>query len=55
MFRAYTCILLEDCTEEPIGSQSTRTNHEAGLLTIQTLFGWVSTSADLIEALRKRD
>jgi ureidoacrylate peracid hydrolase len=55
MFRDYTCILLEDCTGEPLGSQSTRSNHEAALLTIQTLFGWVSTSANLIEALCKRD
>jgi ureidoacrylate peracid hydrolase len=54
MFRDYTCILLEDCTGEPLGSQSTRSNHEAALLTIQTLFGWVSTSANLIEALCKR-
>ena len=53
MFRDYTCVLLEDCTGEPIGSESTRSNHEAALLTIQTLFGWVSTSAELIEALRK--
>ncbi len=54
MFRDYTCVLLEDCTGEPIGNQSTRSNHEAALLTIQTLFGWVSTSADLIETLRRR-
>jgi ureidoacrylate peracid hydrolase len=55
MFRDYTCVLLEDCTGEPIGSESTRSNHEAALLTIQTLFGWVSTSAELIDALRRRD
>jgi len=55
MFRDYTCLLLEDCTGEPIGHQSSRTNHEAALLTIQTLFGWVSTSAELIRALRTRD
>ena len=54
MFRDYTCVLLEDCTGEPIGSESTRSNHEAALLTIQT-FGWVSTSAELIEALRRRE
>ena len=51
MFRDYTCILLEDCTGEPIGSQCTRSNHEATLLTLQTLFGWVSSTADLIQAL----
>ena len=52
MFRDYACVLLEDCTGEPIGNQSARSNHEAALLTIQTLFGWVSTSADLIRALQ---
>jgi ureidoacrylate peracid hydrolase len=55
MFRDHTCVLLEDCTGEPIGSQSTRSNHEAALLTIQTVFGWVSTLVELIEALRRRD
>ena len=52
MFRDYVCLLLEDCTGEPIGHQSVRSNHEAALLTIQTLFGWVSTSAELVRALR---
>ena len=55
MFRDYACVLLEDCTGEPIGNRSARTNHEAALLTIQTLLGWVSTSADLIRALRTLD
>lgn len=43
-FRDYRCLLLEDCTAEPIGSQFPRTNHEASVLTIETLFGWVSNS-----------
>ena len=51
MFRDYTCLVLEDCTAEPIGSDLPRTNHEASLLNIQTLFGWVSNSAELIQAL----
>jgi ureidoacrylate peracid hydrolase len=51
MFRDYRCILLADCTGEPIGHQFSRSNHEASLLTIQTLFGWVSSSADVIRAL----
>jgi ureidoacrylate peracid hydrolase len=51
MFRDYRCVLLEDCTAEPIGAGLARSNHEASLLVIETLFGWVSTSADLIEAL----
>ena len=51
MFRDYRCILLADCTGEPIGYQFPRTNHEASLLTIQTLFGWISNSAEVIRAL----
>lgn len=52
MFRDYRCIVLADCTAEPIGHQFSRSNHEASLLTIQTLFGWVSSSADVIRAFR---
>ena len=51
MFRDYRCVVLEDCTAEPIGAGLARSNHEASLLVIETLFGWLSTSADLIEAL----
>lgn len=51
MFRDYSCLVLEDCTAEPIGADLARTNHEASLLVIQTLFGWVSSSQDLLNAL----
>jgi ureidoacrylate peracid hydrolase len=51
MFRDYHCILLEDCTAEPIGHGLARSNHEASLLTIQLLFGWVSDSGKFIGAL----
>ncbi len=51
MFRDYACILLEDCTAEPIGAGNVRSNHEASLLTIQVLFGWVSHSQDFLKAL----
>jgi ureidoacrylate peracid hydrolase len=51
MFRDYRCLLLEDCTGEPIGHGLPRSNHEASLLTIQLLFGWVSDSGRFIEAL----
>lgn len=54
MFRDYRCLLLEDCTAEPIGDGLTRSNHDASLLLIEALFGWVSNSADLIEALERR-
>jgi ureidoacrylate peracid hydrolase len=51
MFRDYLCVLLADCTAEPIGSDLPRTNHEASLLLIQLLFGWVSSSTEFIRAL----
>jgi ureidoacrylate peracid hydrolase len=51
MFRDYQCIVLEDCTAEPIGANLARTNHEVSLLNIQLLFGWVSDSGRFIEAL----
>jgi ureidoacrylate peracid hydrolase len=51
MFRDYLCILLADCMSEPIGYDLPRSNHEASLLAIQTLFGWVSGSDEFIRAL----
>jgi ureidoacrylate peracid hydrolase len=53
MFRDYRCLLLEDCAAEPIGEGLARTNHEASLLVIETLFGRVSHSDELIEALER--
>lgn len=50
MFRDYTCVLLEDCMGEPIGNGLSRSNHEASLLVIQVLFGWVSSSDEFIKA-----
>jgi ureidoacrylate peracid hydrolase len=50
MFRDFRCLLLEDCTAEPIGAAAGRTNHEASLLVIETLFGWVATSTALVDA-----
>ena len=44
MFRDYLCVLLSDCTSEPIGNQLARSNHDATLLAVKTLFGWVSDS-----------
>ena len=48
MFRDYCCVLLTDCMGEPVGHQFVRSNHEASLLVIQALFGWVSRSDDLL-------
>jgi ureidoacrylate peracid hydrolase len=52
MFRDYRCVLLADCAGEPIGSELPRSNHEASLLTIETLFGWVSDSERFVSALQ---
>jgi ureidoacrylate peracid hydrolase len=51
MFRDYRCVVLEDCTGEPIGYGLPRSNHEASLLVIQTLFGWIGRSEAFITAL----
>jgi len=54
MFRDYLCVLLEDCMGEPIGNDLPRSNQEASLLTMQRLFGWVSTSDDFVKALASK-
>ena len=54
MFRDYLPVVLGDCTAEPIGNNFPRSNHEASLLTIQTLFGWVSNSNEFIKAIQVR-
>lgn len=51
-FRDYQCLLLEDCTAEPIGGDLGRSNHEASVLVIAALFGWVSESAAFTAAVR---
>jgi ureidoacrylate peracid hydrolase len=51
MFRDYSCVVLADCTGEPVGNGLPRSNHEASLFLIQTNFGWVSDSDVLIKAL----
>lgn len=51
MFRDYSCVLLEDCTGEPIGHGLPRSNHEASLLSIRVLLGWTSSSQAFIQAL----
>ena len=50
-YRDYRCLLLGDCTGEPIGNDLARSNHEASLLVIERLFGWVSDSSSLLRAL----
>ncbi len=51
MSRDYSCVLLADCTAEPIGNDLSRSNHEASLLSIQMLLGWVSSSEEFVKSL----
>jgi ureidoacrylate peracid hydrolase len=51
-FRDYQCLLMTDCSSEPIGSDAPRTNHDASVALIRTLFGWTSDSDRLLEAIR---
>jgi ureidoacrylate peracid hydrolase len=51
MFRDYLCVLLADCMSEPIGYGLPRSNHDASLLAIEVLFGWVSSSDHFTKAL----
>jgi len=52
MFRDYSSIVLEDCTAEPIGYDLPKSNHEASLLVIQSVLGWVSNSNEFIKAIK---
>jgi ureidoacrylate peracid hydrolase len=54
MFRDYSCVVLEDCVAEAVGSEFSRTNHDASLLVLERLFGWVTTSAALVQAIAGR-
>jgi len=51
MFRDYHCILLEDCVNEAIGDGLPRSNHDATLLVIELLVGWISDSTHLLASL----
>jgi len=51
MFRDYRCVLLADCTAEPIGQGLPRSNYDASLLVVRTLLGWTSSSDEFIRAL----
>jgi ureidoacrylate peracid hydrolase len=51
MFRDYLCVLLSDCMAEPIGDKLSRSNHEASLLAVEALFGWVSDSSEFVRSL----
>jgi ureidoacrylate peracid hydrolase len=50
-FRDYHCVLLADCTSEPIARDAPRSNHDASILIIEILFGWVTTSQQFLKAI----
>lgn len=50
MFRDYLSVLLSDCMSEPIGDGPPRSNHEASLLSVEVLLGWVSDSQRFVAA-----
>lgn len=54
MFRDYTPVLLSDCMSEPIGHDLARSNHEATLLAVEILLGWVSSSSAFLRAIEAR-
>ena len=63
--RDYACVLLEDCTAEPIGATAAGyigapgasaplgSNYAATLLLVQTIFGWVSNSEAVVHSLER--
>ncbi len=50
-YRDYHCLLLTDCCAEAIGSDLSRTNHDATLAVVEALFGWTTESDRLVAAL----
>ena len=53
MYRDYRRLLVSDCVAEPIGQDLPRSNHDASLLVVELLFGWVTSSTEVIQALRR--
>ena len=51
MFRDFRCLLLADCTAEPLGAAADRSNHDASVLVIEALFGWTTTSTEFLAEL----
>ena len=54
MFRDYSCLLLADCAAEPIGHNRPTSNHDASLLLMEALFGWISGSDKFVAAVEAR-
>jgi ureidoacrylate peracid hydrolase len=50
-FRDYQCVLLTDCTAEPIGAHEARSNHDATLTVMELMFARLSTSHEFMTAV----
>jgi ureidoacrylate peracid hydrolase len=50
-FRDYLSVLLADCASEPLGDIAPRSNHDATLLIVEAMLGWVSDSREFEAAL----
>jgi ureidoacrylate peracid hydrolase len=50
-FRDYLSVLLADCASEPLGDTAPRSNHDATLLVVEAMLGWVSSSKRFQQAL----
>jgi ureidoacrylate peracid hydrolase len=53
MFRDYVCLLLEDCTGQPVFPGVPLASHEASMRVIEAMFGLVSNSDTFVRALGK--
>lgn len=51
IFRDYHCVVLEECTAEPIAADASRSNHDASILVLELLFASISDSGSLLRAL----
>ena len=50
-FRDYRCLLIEDCTSEPIRRSEPFTSKEATIAIVERAFGWITDSSALLQAL----
>jgi ureidoacrylate peracid hydrolase len=53
-FRDYRCLVVEDCTAEPIGEDLARTNKQSSLAVLELLFAWITDAAAVVGALGVR-
>ncbi|HXM96362.1 MAG TPA: cysteine hydrolase [Candidatus Dormibacteraeota bacterium] len=53
MFRDYSCVVLQDCVNQPaVGNSLVGSNHDASLVVVEAVFGWVSNSDQFVKALQ---